>query len=371
MTMVTKKSTSKKSVSKKHNIASKLKKAIVKRLSPKRKSRVAHVALVIDSSGSMQSIRQETIKSINSTIDEIKKNAKLTPTTISQWLFGVGHGDGKVENTFFKVPAKEVKTLLLQQFVPQGGTPLLDAVGEATQRLRRDSGPKDTVLVVVITDGEENSSKSWTVAQLQAEMSGVQKTDRWTFAFMVPPRSKDRLCRHYGIPEGNVTEWEASRQGVERATIQVNSSVGGYYGNLLRGHTSSKSFFTPDLSKVSAKKIKSKLEDLQGKVLVLKVPSEIEIRTFVEMATGKSYTKGHGFYLLSKDEKKVQAYKHILVRDKATGKIYGGEDVRSVLGLPEGEIKLRPGNHANFDIFIQSTSVNRKLVRGTLFLYLK
>jgi hypothetical protein len=49
--------------------------------------------------------------------------------------------------------------------------------------------------------------------------------------------------------------------------------------------------------------------------------------------------------------------------------VYMGEDARRMLGLPtSGVAKVRPGNHSSFDVFVQSTSLNRKLVRGTKLL---
>lgn len=57
--------------------------------------------------------------------------------------------------------------------------------------------------------------------------------------------------------------------------------------------------------------------------------------------------------------------------EKGKGSVYGGEDARRLLDLPDHVTKVRPGNHANFDIFIQSTSINRKLKNGTRVIYLR
>jgi len=71
-----------------------------------------------------------------------------------------------------------------------------------------------------------------------------------------------------------------------------------------------------------------------------------------------------------KPENEVQDHKQIAIRDKKTGVIYSGVNARQMLGLPyHGTVKVVPGNHGAYDIFIQSTSVNRKLVKGTQVLY--
>jgi hypothetical protein len=90
----------------------------------------------------------------------------------------------------------------------------------------------------------------------------------------------------------------------------------------------------------------------------------VQIKDFVQ-AQGIAFTKGCAFYQLSKTET-VQDYKQIAVRDKMGGAVYSGIAARDLLGLPHhGECKLAPGQHGQYEIFVQSTSVNRKLVKGT------
>lgn len=81
------------------------------------------------------------------------------------------------------------------------------------------------------------------------------------------------------------------------------------------------------------------------------------------------YTPGTVFYQLTKTEE-IQSYKQILVQKKFTKEIYAGNEARELLGLPVGQTcKVKIGNLGNYDVFIQSTSVNRKLVRGTRVIY--
>jgi len=57
--------------------------------------------------------------------------------------------------------------------------------------------------------------------------------------------------------------------------------------------------------------------------------------------------------------------------EKGKSEVYG-PDARDLIGLPAGGTeKVIPGNHANYDIYIQSTSNNRRLVRGTKLIYFK
>jgi hypothetical protein len=68
----------------------------------------------------------------------------------------------------------------------------------------------------------------------------------------------------------------------------------------------------------------------------------------------------------------VSHLKQVLVRDQATGKIFAGKEARSMIGLPsDRNARLHPGDHKAYDIFIQSESVNRKLVAGSGVVYWK
>lgn len=116
------------------------------------------------------------------------------------------------------------------------------------------------------------------------------------------------------------------------------------------------------------------MTNISAEVRIFPVPHSqegIAVKQFVEYSLKKPYSLGTSFYQLSKPEKAVQSYKLIVIRDKDTGAVYAGQSARDLLGLPSngGTVSLNPGNHGHYDIFIQSTSTNRKLVGGTSLLY--
>ena len=82
------------------------------------------------------------------------------------------------------------------------------------------------------------------------------------------------------------------------------------------------------------------------------------------------FKKGRGFYQLNKPEL-IQDYKEVIVRRKSDGKIVTGDSVREVLGIPKAakKFKLDLAEISDFDVFVQSTSVNRMLLPDTEFLY--
>jgi hypothetical protein len=101
---------------------------------------------------------------------------------------------------------------------------------------------------------------------------------------------------------------------------------------------------------------------------VLYVDHDIPIADFVRN-TGAKFKIGQGFYQLTKTEL-VQERKQVVLVDKKTGDMWSGNAARDFIGLPYGERgKIQPRHDLTYDIFIQSTSANRKLMGNTKFLY--
>lgn len=336
---------------------------------PKAKKLTNRFVICLDSSGSMRSIHEETVNAFNSNVDTIRKGAKQAGQTSTVGLITFGEGEGDVSKKFLKEDASSLENMKLNEFRPQGMTPMLDGIGLAVESLQGLKDDKNTSYVVlIITDGEENHSKKYTAKGLQKLMEKCQATDKWTFAFLVPPGHKQTICNRFGVPPGNVQEWEANAAGMARAAASVNVGMSSYYSARASGQTCTRGFFETNMAQVKSKEVRA-LGNRAGEFFAWKVPAECEIRAFVE-DHNCSYVKGNGYYQLTKDEE-VQHYKEILIMEKGKSAVYGGADARDVLGLPDLNVKVRPGNHANYDIFIQSTSFNRKLVRGTTFLYRK
>lgn len=224
-------------------------------------------------------------------------------------------------------------------------------------------------LVMAVTDGGENSSRRYSAEKIAEKIKQLQATDRWTFVFRVP-RGYSHYLTSLGIPVGNILEWDQTEKGVEVATRATEQAFTTYYAARGRGETMTKSFYSTDLSNVSKQTIKAKLVDISSEVQFFDVKSEEQIRPFIEDRIRGTMIKGGAFYQLTKKEDEVQDYKQIAIRDKKTGKVYSGVEARNILGLPHnGTVKVAPGNHAGYDIFIQSTSVNRKLIAGTQVMY--
>jgi len=105
---------------------------------------------------------------------------------------------------------------------------------------------------------------------------------------------------------------------------------------------------------------------------ILNVDQDIPIRQFVSRHD-LPFKPGHGFYEHGKKRVLVQGTKEIVLWDRGTKELFTGKEARRMLGLPltDRDMHLSPYNaySSKYKVFIQSTSYNRKLLRGTLFLY--
>lgn len=335
-----------------------------------------YVAIVKDHSYSMFHLANGAKKDFNSNVDTIRTSAEKEniDTIVSVIKCGVGV-DAKVEREAVNSSITALKPA--ERYVADGhGTPLWDSVGEAVDVLEcvPDKDEQDvTFLVIVITDGEENYSQKWKAHTLANKIRKLQGTDRWSFAFRVPKGYKENLVSSLGVYDGNVQEWEQTEAGLRRTSEATSVGISSYYSGLSRGVKSTRKFYT-DLSRVDDKSVKN-LRNLSGDFMRWQVQTEIEgqqIRPFCEkrLRYRKPYTQGYAYYQLVKTET-VQGNKKFLIRDRDTKAVYGGADARRLLGVPDGRCKLAPSASSKYDIFVQSSSVNRKLPVGTYVLYYK
>ena len=326
-----------------------------------------HIAIVLDRSGSMQSIRHETIKAFNDTVETIRVNAQESgqETSVSLIVFS---NNAKI--VFFNADVLTLKPLTPADFVPDGLTALFDGVGLCIDSFKSLPDANDTnvsFLVITITDGDENNSTKYTHHKVVQMLKETQSTDRWSFAFQLPEGKRAGFSSRYGVPTDNIREWKADRVGTQCAAVATSKGISNFYAARSSGKMSTRSFYemTTDMSAVDVKTVHAKLDDISNRFTTVEVPREMAIKEFIEEKTGRVYVIGSAYYQLMKTEL-VQQTKEILIMEKGKKAVWGGREARDLIKLPhDGTAKVYPGNHSNYDIYVQSTSVNRKLVRGT------
>jgi uncharacterized protein YegL len=334
------------------------------------------VCFILDASGSMSHLTNNVIKMVNENIDEFRKESVRLKqkTEISVIAFDYPNN---IQYIYKDIDVKKAEKITHRDYSPNGSTALFDAVATGIKgypKIKKSlatSKEDDTSYVIIaITDGEENSSEVYDSrrgggAKLAELFNEVQKTLRWTITFQVPHGGKSSLVR-MGISSDNIREWEQTSEGVHEAMQYTSAGIRSYMKSRSLGATSVENFYVQtDLSDLSTKQLKKELDDISDDYGIFTVSNDTQVKDFVENKTKRPYVKGRAYYQLVKTEQ-VQSSKDILIFDKGKTALYGGDDARELIGLPVGgNAKVVPGNHANYEIFVQSTSVNRKLPAGT------
>jgi hypothetical protein len=327
-----------------------------------------YIGISRDHSGSMGGIARAAGRDYNDNIVSIQEGA--TEHSIDTIVSVVACGTGRPAKNVMEVVNSNVHTLkpIADGAYKADGnaTPLFDSVDMLINQLSKvpdADNPDVSFVVMTITDGGDNAS-AISGAKLAKRIKELQATDRWTFVFRVP-RGEKRNLVNMGIPDGNILEWDQTDKGVQVASAATRSAFKGFYAARATGVKSTGKFYT-DLSTTSLKEVKANLVDISKQVIVYEVDAAndgAQIRDFVN-DQGVTFTKGCAFYELKKTET-VQDYKQIAVRDNTSGAVYSGYAARDLLGLPHtGDVKVAPGAHGNYEIYVQSTSVNRKLTKG-------
>lgn len=142
------------------------------------RSDYTHITLVVDRSGSMNSVQEDAQGGINTLLEEqFALDGKLT-VTLTQF-------DTAVETV--KRMANEKFTYELQ---PRGMTALLDAVGLEIVKtgkdlaLMKEADRPAKVLFVIVTDGEENSSREYTYEKIKSMTENQKSVYNWDFQFI-------------------------------------------------------------------------------------------------------------------------------------------------------------------------------------------
>lgn len=324
------------------------------------KGLVNHVALVIDGSGSMLQLADQVVKVTDQLISELAQRSKDTDqeTRVSLYVFE------DTNNIKCHTYDKDVLRMpsLRGLYRAVGMTPLIQATLKSIDDLEKTATlyGDHAFLLYVITDGGNNVANHL-ASDLKAKLKKLE--DNWTVACFVPGARERDQAVGFGFPADNIQIWETSQAGMTKMAETIKKSVSTYYTARAAGVRGSKNLFSMDLGKLNTRNL-GKLEPLHfGQYKIYDVKEDSRIDEFIETKTRRAYRLGEGYYQLVVPVK-VQAAKKVAVLDKKKMVLYHGDNARKLLGLPDYEVKVAPDAHKDFDIFIQSTSVNRKLLAG-------
>jgi len=138
--------------------------------------------IIVDESGSMSVIREQAFTGMNETLKTIcnlQKKYRDTEQIVTLMTFDSDNTKWHYDGT----PAAKVHKIGWKSYDPCGATPLYDAIGKGISKVNAQASEGDNVLVTIITDGEENCSKEWTLKMVRTMIEKLKKQN-WTFTLI-------------------------------------------------------------------------------------------------------------------------------------------------------------------------------------------
>ena len=187
--------------------------------------------IILDKSGSMESIRQAAVDGFNETLAGIKKAQEKYAESQEHFVSLLTFCDCEKKYVLDKVPVAEARKLTLDDYEPCCCTPLYDAMGFTLTTMRNHVKKVDDAVVVVtiITDGYENASKEYTGAAVKKLVEEL-KGEGWTFTYM--GANQDSVEVAFNLSIRNSRNFEATSSGTARVMGKDTSTRMNFFGKL-------------------------------------------------------------------------------------------------------------------------------------------
>ena len=183
------------------------------------KNEKTHVTVILDRSGSMETIRDDTIGGFNAFLGEQKKVAGSATLTLVQF---------DTENAY-----EVIHQMTKVADVPEltAATPLLDALGRGIADLEAQlaalpaAEAPGTVIFAVITDGMENSSKEFRRKDIEQQIDRKTKESGWQFVFLSADLGAIEEAVNLGVPQAAALAFVPTRAGTSSAWSSLSKQV--------------------------------------------------------------------------------------------------------------------------------------------------
>lgn len=181
-----------------------------------------HITLVVDRSGSMAGTAKDAQGGLNTLIQEQSKLPGKCTVTLVQF-------DDQYEVVHDQVPINSVGEYRLR---PRGGTALLDAIGkginstgEALSKMKEEDRP-GLVLFVIVTDGDENSSKEFDNKKIREMIKLQEEVYKWQFNYIGANQDAFSVASRMGMSMSGVANYVANSKGTQEVYTSASLKVG-------------------------------------------------------------------------------------------------------------------------------------------------
>ncbi len=188
------------------------------------KKDLTELVFILDMSGSMQHLTDDTVGGFNSVLKEHNDgNGEVLVTT---YLF-----NNESRMIHDRLPIAEVPPMTDKDYSARGCTALLDAIGEAMKHIvgihryaREEDIPEHTVFVIT-TDGMENASHKFSAEQIREMIRHEQEKYGWEFLFLSANIDAVETAEYYGIDRSRAVDYCPDGQGSALMYESVNLAM--------------------------------------------------------------------------------------------------------------------------------------------------
>ena len=189
----------------------------------KKNDGLTELVFILDRSGSMGGLEEDTIGGFNSLIEKQKKQeGECLVTTV---IF-----DHEIETIHDRIKLADVPVMTDKEYTVRGSTALIDAIGKTVEHIadiHRYARPEDVpgrVMFVITTDGMENSSHMYSSDKVK-KMIENKKKDGWEFLFIGANIDSVETAKHFGISEERAVNYHADKKGTSKLFKAVGEAV--------------------------------------------------------------------------------------------------------------------------------------------------
>jgi Mg-chelatase subunit ChlD len=182
-----------------------------------------HYVLIMDASGSMSTARMETLHAINEQIE----NCRIVSLDLEGQFIRVSLSlfNTDVRKVYTDQDPVKTKLLRVNDYQPNGYTALLDAIGMSIKDTEAIIKPEDDVVMLILTDGQENASQFFTFRQIAQQIERLKATEKWTFSFMGADIDAWDLASRLNIEHTEVISFEKESLNVEMDNVKAHFSM--------------------------------------------------------------------------------------------------------------------------------------------------
>ncbi len=188
---------------------------------------LTELVFILDKSGSMSGLEKDTIGGYNSMLKQQRMvEGECMITTV---LF-----DNRCELLHDRIDSRAIKPITEKEYFVGGSTALLDAIGKAihkigtVQKNTAEGYRAEKVMFIIITDGEENSSRQYSSAQIKDMIRRQKERYGWEFIFLGANIDAVEIAGEFGINADRAVDYVPDSKGTELNFRMMSKTVAAF-----------------------------------------------------------------------------------------------------------------------------------------------